>query len=1005
MIAMTPAQRGIWHTERAGVAGTAYRLGLSIRFDGPLDVAALRAACDAVLARHDALRQVVTEIDGVPYLAPGGGDAWGGAPGGPFDLTRGPLARFALRTAAPGRHELIFEAHHLVFDGESKDILVRELAAAYNGAALPPVPDPPGPPAAGDPAAAREFWRARWREPAGPLLPGVRGAPGAGAGAAVPVPLDGCALDAARDDGAGLDGAGLDGCALDGAGLDGAAGRLGVSRFELLLAGVHAMLRRYGDPAPVVAVAVSTRDAGSAGRIGLFVNELPTYGERGYTFADLAAALRADLRAAYRFRAVPVAPAVGLVVPRTALTPISVSYRRRGPDVAFHGVRATVDWTVFPGTARGVLHLQAVDGPSGLTGVLQYCPAGFDPGAVPRIAAHLRTLLAAAVAAPGTPVDDLPLLPPEERDLVLHGFNARRGSATAPGGATVVDLFLACARRAPDAVAVTCAGRSLTYAQLDAASAGFADALRSRGVRPGDLVAVGVARSIDMLVTVLGVMRAGAAYLPVDPAYPQRRREQILADAGPALVVDGAGIHPVAGGGAGSGPADLAYVMYTSGSTGRPKGVAVPHGALTNLLRAIAAEVGAAPEHAWLALTSLSFDISGLELYLPLVTGGRVVIAPDGMTRDGAVLARLVRDSGVTHVQATPSGWRMLLAGGFDTPVVALAGGEALPPALAAELRGRVRRLINVYGPTETTIWSTLDDVTDPSADVTIGRPIDNTTVYVLDARERPVPLGLPGELWIGGAGVARGYLGRPELTAQRFRPDRFGPPGPVYRTGDLVRYRPDGRLEFLGRIDDQVKIRGHRVEPGEIEARLLEHPAVEQAAVVAHPGPDGDPALVGYVVLVGSTWLVGSTALVGSTVPPAAAGVDLRAHLAASLPAAMIPGTWVTLDRLPLTPNGKLDRAALSSPHTVPARARAGGASAISEALRDIWAEVLGIGDIGDDEDLFDLGGHSLTITQIMARIEKRLGVAVPMEVFYDTPTITDVAAAIGRARGVDGS
>ncbi|TDE17981.1 amino acid adenylation domain-containing protein, partial [Nonomuraea mesophila] len=336
---------------------------------------------------------------------------------------------------------------------------------------------------------------------------------------------------------------------------------------------------------------------------------------------------------------------------------------------------------------------------------------------------------------------------------------------------------------------------------------------------------------------------------------------------------------------------DLAYVIYTSGSTGRPKGVEVEHGNLANLLLAMRDRLGAGPGDTWLALTSPAFDISALELYLPLITGGRVVVAPRGAVRGPEALARLAAEEGVTHVQATPSVWRLLLPGGLSG-TTALAGGEALPPRLAAELRTRFERVVNVYGPTETTIWSTAGEPGEP---VTIGRPIANTQVYILDARLRPVPVGVTGELCVGGAGVARGYRGRPGHTAERFVPDPYGPPGArMYRTGDLARYRADGEIEFLGRADGQVKLLGHRVELGEIEARLREHPRVAEAAVIVRgEGPD-DHRLVAYVVPA------------PGEAPESAA---LASHLSRTLPPAMSPTAYVLLDGLPLNPVGKLDR------------------------------------------------------------------------------------------------
>jgi amino acid adenylation domain-containing protein len=451
---------------------------------------------------------------------------------------------------------------------------------------------------------------------------------------------------------------------------------------------------------------------------------------------------------------------------------------------------------------------------------------------------------------------------------------------------------------------------------------------------------------------------------------------------------------PLDGGGSGAfasmpRPGDLAYVISTSGSTGRPKGVEVEHGALANLLHAMGGLLGAGPDHAWLAVTSPSFDISALELLLPLTAGGRVVLAEDGATRDPEALVRLVRARGVTHVQATPSLWRLLLEAGFDEPgVVGLCGGEALPAALARELRPRVARLLNGYGPTETTLYSTVWEVPAEVASVSIGRPIDRTRVAVLDERLDLVPAGLEGELCIGGAGVARGYRGRPSLTAERFVADPHGPPGArLYRTGDRVRWRPDGQLEFLGRADGQVKVRGHRVELGEIEAALLDHASVSQAAAVLRQGePDepGEPRLVAYVVARGGR-------------PDAA---EVHAHLARTLPDAMLPSAIVVLERLPLTVGGKLDRGALPEPPRPRVEPVAPAAwSEVARGVRDICCEVMKLDDIQPDESLFDLGGHSLTMTMIASRIRKRLRRELPLHVFYDEPTIAGIVQALDEA------
>ncbi|GIJ70418.1 non-ribosomal peptide synthetase [Virgisporangium ochraceum] len=988
MTQTTDAQHGIWLTERAGGAGASYHMALGIRFDGPLDAAALVAACDAVLARHVPLRSAVVEVDGATALVPSpvpprvhrtvlGETTVADAVAAPFDLARGPLVRITLAADGPERHLLLFVAHHLVFDGMSKDILVRDLARAYSGVALPPEPGAASHAAdervrvAADLEAARRFWAPRWRDPTDLVLPELHHQPvGAEPGAEVTFTLDPALTEA----------------------VDRGVRKLGVTRFELFVAAFHAVLRRYGNTDLPVAVDVSTRTPGVAGAIGHFVNELPVTvtAPADVTFADLATAVRAELRAAYRYRAVPVPHAVGRVRPRAALTPVSVSYRRRGPDPEFAGLRTTVHWTMFSGSARNALHLQLVDAPDAVEVSLRHSPAAIPTTAVERIGAHLRTLLDAAVREPDAAVAELPMLPPHELDLVLRRWNTT--ARPYPSDATLGSLFAARVAAAPHAVAAECAGRRLTYTDLDAASGRLAARLRAGGAGPGTLVAVCLDRSLDLLVALLAVARTGAGYVPVDPAYPPARRDHIIRDAAPAVVltdVDGPGTEttPVP---ADDRPDGTAYVLYTSGSTGRPKGVDVPHAQLANLLLALRDLLDAGPDDVWLAHTSASFDICAAELFLPLVTGGRTVIATDREARDPAGLVRLIHDSGVTHVQATPSGWQMLLDGGFGAtgrePVVAVSGGEVLPPTLAARLRARVRRLWNGYGPTEATVYTTMADVPEPVDVVTIGRPVANCTLYVLDDARRPVPLGVPGELWVGGAGVARGYLGRPDLTAERFVADPWTPGGRLYRTGDRVRYRADGSVLFLGRTDNQVKIRGHRVELGEIEATLLEHPQVAQAAV--RYCADDDPWLMGYVVPSGP--------------PPDPA--SLRAHLAVSLPPAMVPAEWMVLDRFPVNANGKLDRAALPAPVRRPdrpdepaaPRATDGVTDGVTDTVRAIWCEVLRLDDVGDDEDLFDLGGHSLSITRMMTRIQMQLGADVPLDVFYDTPTVAEIAEYI---------
>ncbi|MFF9066638.1 amino acid adenylation domain-containing protein [Streptomyces sp. NPDC014891] len=1010
----SPAQQGVWLTDRLGLAREAFHMPLRISFDR-VDAPALCRAVAAVTERHPALAARLVERDGRIWQEPAArppeltlldapadeaalerlldADA-----ARPFALETGPLSRFSLYRRPDGSSELLVTAHHSVFDGNSKDVLVRDLAAAYGATPLPPSPGAPAGSAA-DPDAVRRaaaFYGPRWAAATEPVLPGALRAPtSAGPGEAVAWRLD----------------------SVEAKELTTAAATAGTTSFEFLLAALHGLLRRYGGEAVPVSVPLSTRRPELASEIGMFVNELPVHApaaDPSQPFTAFAAAVRTELRSGYPFRDVPFGAAVPALEPRVGLTAVSLGYRRRGPDPDFGGAGARISWAVHNRTARNTLHLQIVEEPDASGGALdfslQYDPAVLAPETARRIAGHYRTLLAGAAASPTTPLRDLPLLDPAELRAVTLAPNAT--DRPYPADRTVLDLVRAQADATPAAIAVSAADRRLSYRELLRRVDDLTEALRSGGVRPGDLVALHLDRTADLPAALLAVLAAGAAYLPLDPGYPAERLALVLRDSGASLLLADRDPSPAVAAAAPAvlrlptaserargrtadtapGPDDVAYVLYTSGSTGRPKGVSVGHRALVNLLTSFADLLAAGPGHRWLGLTSLSFDISALELYLPLITGGRLVLAPEGLAVDGPGLLALIGAEDVTHVQATPSGWRVMLTAGTGidalSTVTGLAGGEALPLPLARALRARTARLFNVYGPTETTVWSTCAELPAEPERVGIGRPIANTRVYVVDDRLRPTPLGIPGELLIGGDGVAHGYLGRPELTAERFVPDPFGPPDTrLYRTGDLAVWTESGELDFLGRIDDQVKIRGHRIELGEIESALLEHPALAAAAVAVRTEEDGEPFLAGYLVPADGAR------------PPAPAA--LRDHLLRTLPAAMAPQRWLTLEGLPLTPNGKLDRRALPHPPreapASPGDARdAGSDDETTRTVRRIWAEVLGLPDIGPEDDLFDLGGHSLTVVRIAARIRDALGVEVDFDVFFDVPTPAGIAAAV---------
>lgn len=649
--------------------------------------------------------------------------------------------------------------------------------------------------------------------------------------------------------------------------------------------------------------------------------------------------------------------------------------------------------------------LQLLETNGSLVGVFKYNTDLFKASTIAQMARNYQTLLQAIIANPDCPIAELPVLSQPERQQLLVDWNQTQ--APYPHSLSLAQLFEAQVEQTPEAVAVVFEGHTLTYRQLNQQANQLAYHLQTLGVGPDVLVGIYLERSLEMVVALLAVLKAGGAYVPLDPIFPPDRLAFMLADSQARVLLTQKRLladapqhqaqvvcidtdwpiiarHSQHNLNLVLSPSLLAYVIYTSGSTGKPKGVQIERRALLNFLTSMQREPGLSTQDVLLAVTTLSFDIAGLELFLPLLVGARLVVVSSAVAADGSQLLQHITSSGATVMQATPATWRLLIAAGWskDQPLKVICGGEAMPRELADQLLQRSDCVWNIYGPTETTVWSTLHRVTPGTGPVSIGRPIANTQVYILDAQLQPVPIGVTGEFYIGGDGLARGYLNRPDLTAEKFIPDPFSPePGRrLYRTGDLARYWPDGTIDFLGRIDHQVKVRGFRIELGEIETALEQHPAIRQTVVLVREDTPGDKRLVAYMIT--------------DTTPPSAS--DLRSSLKDKLPDYMIPSLFVFLDSYPLTPNGKVDRRALPAPGGLRPDLEATYIAPQTDTERQIasvWQEVLHLEKVGINDNFFELGGHSLLVIQIHNKLHQVFDKELSVIDMFRYPTIASLA------------
>jgi amino acid adenylation domain-containing protein len=1035
-VPLSYAQQRLWFLCQLDPDSPVYNIPSAVVLTGQLDIDALQRAIREIIRRNESLRTYFAQENGVPRVVISEQTQWSLqridvqyiADQGPSELiryasrlaqepieiTQAPLLRAQLLTAAAESHVLLLTVHHIVFDGWSMGLFVRELEELYRAYVSGEIPRLA--PLALD---YTDFavWQRHWLEtgvleqqlaywkkrladaplvvsfPADRRRPQVEMFRGARRKIVTPRELV--------------------------QGLESLSHTQGVTLFMVLLACFDVLLARYTGQEDVVVGSPSAGRSRSelSDVMGFFVNNLVlrTDLSGNPAFSTLLARVREVTLQAYKHQDVPFDQLVQALRPE------------RSPDHAplFQTMFILQNFPIgrieMPGlllqpmelefsTARFDLTVEVFPHDGALNVYFDYNSDLYDDTTIARLQAHYRAILEAVVTDPTQKIGEIPLLSAAEREELLFTWN--RTEANIPADLCFHHRFEEIAQTSPDRVGLMVNNEGITYGKLNERANCIAAALRKRGAGPNSLVGVFLPRGADLVAALLGVMKAGAAYVPLDPDYPKGRIESILDDARPVAVVTSAILLdnlPITGehalcldregdlsepddSPAPSMPAsqqNLAYVIFTSGSTGRPKGVQIGHRALLNFLESMRQEPGMTDKDVLLAVTTISFDIAGLELLLPLYVGATVCIALQA--RDPISLLRDLDLYRPTIMQATPATWKLLLAAEWlgNPRLKILCGGEALEPALAESLLVRCDELWNLYGPTETTIWSAAYRVQHLGAEaIPVGRPIRNTTFYVLDRLRQPVPKGVVGELWIGGEGLARGYLRRPDLTEECFVPCPWAGAGEsrMYRTGDLVRHRGDGTLDFYGRADHQVKLRGFRIELGEIDNALGKIDGVT-AAVTLLADDNGEKRLVAYV----------------ESQDEDLSPLAIRDRLRESLPEYMVPASLVFLKQLPRLPNGKLDRASLPKPELAKREGDSfmSPAAGMQQIVAQVFQEVLQLDRVGADENFFDLGAHSLQMVQIRATLNQRLEKPVSLVSFFQYPNVRALSTFIERAGG----
>lgn len=1025
---LTEAQAEIWLAAQAGdEASCSFNESFTLRLDGTLDEAAFASALKMVIDRHDALHirfdrsgerfsfipdftldmpilDLTEEGDGEATLR----DLVESEARIPFDLVNGPLARATLVRLAGDRHAFVFTAHHIVCDGWSMNVLIEELSAAYSAAVrgeavqfepalsfatyateFAPKSEPTGETA--------RFWLDQFKEiPEVLEMPFDRPHPERRtfAGGTCTKTIGKEVYKKLKKRGAGA----------------------GATLFSTLLAALQVMISRLAGQSDVVIAVPSAGQSLLEDKIlvGHCVNLLPLRQsvQASSSFEDHLKAtqqlvLKAFEHQDYTYGTLVRTLGIRRDPHRLPLTGIQFNLERVAANAEFSGLTANLEPNA-KAFSNFDMFLNMIESADGIRIDVDYNAGVLDQETVERWIGHFTTLVTALAQDMERPVAELSLLSEAELDWLANDLN--RSAADYERDQTVVSLFARKVAERPAAVAAIHQGRASSYGELEARSNRLARHIRAVVPERGQRIAVLVERSLDMLITLLAIMKAGHAYVPLDPEHPEARLRQTLETAHPvAIVCDSDASARLAGdgvrvvrldkeGGAFADQSDEpiedlpsdtmapAYVIFTSGSTGTPKGVEVSHRSLVNFLTSMAREPGFTQDDTIVAVTTVSFDIAGLELYLPLVTGGKVVIADRGQVQDGFALIRLVQECGATVLQATPTLWQMLVEAGIGkvSGLKMLCGGEQLPKDLAKALVGMGAELWNMYGPTETTIWSSVQRILDDDAPITIGHPVANTELHIIDGNGRLAPVGVAGELHIGGDGLARGYFERPDLTEKAFVECDIGTAGVrrLYKTGDVGKRLTDGSLQLLGRRDNQIKLRGFRIELGDIESVVSQVAGVRQCAVVGVRNGKGDPALVCYFVAEPGV--------------PAPSGESLATHARLQLPAYMVPAYWQLEQALPQTGNGKLDRNALAKrglPQRETVSIKVAPRTEIEEKLAEIWKTVLNMDDIGVEDNLYALGADSLTIFRIAARM---LDEGLPLEAKHllRHPSIAELAA-----------